>query len=342
MTAAWFGSVGDGVTIPASGRTKIVEDRGRYPSGSPRTTGAQLATVAPNEFVANPPLVATFSFMVAVGIEELPPVFTHADVRSRGISDRQLYEWRDAARIETLGRGIFIRPGLDVDHDLLEISVRAPDATLCLASALARHQLTDDIPSVIDTALPRSLRQPRTNAPVRWQHTASTPRRSPSTDQNSKSAPDGSSASTEHSDASSTPFAADTSTAPSKPSVPYAAGSPDRGRNLRTSSKSQGPSQTPNEPSEKRSRSFCDAADASLNAHSARSIRFTKVTTPSDLRRTWNMQTSTRRPRNATGNARRRGSSTQTNYRVTTPRFAASSTGIFGPRSQLEPTELPL
>ena len=95
-------------------------------------------------------------------------MFTHADARTRGISDRQLYEWRDSARIDTLGRGVFLRPGLDVDHDLLEISVRTPDATLCLTSALARHELIDDIPAVIDIALPREKRQPQTAAPVRW------------------------------------------------------------------------------------------------------------------------------------------------------------------------------
>jgi hypothetical protein len=105
---------------------------------------------------------------MAVTIEELPLVFTHADARAHGISDRQLYEWRDTAGIDTLGRGIFIRPGLDVDHDLLEISIRAPEATLCLTSALARHQLTDEIPAVIDIALPREMRQPRTAAAVRW------------------------------------------------------------------------------------------------------------------------------------------------------------------------------
>ena len=106
--------------------------------------------------------------MVVVGIEELPVAFTHAHARTRGISDRQLYEWRDDAQLETLGRGIFARPGLDVDRDLLEISVRAPEATLCLTSALARHELIDDIPSLIDIALPREQRQPRAAAPVRW------------------------------------------------------------------------------------------------------------------------------------------------------------------------------
>jgi predicted transcriptional regulator of viral defense system len=105
---------------------------------------------------------------MAVTIEQLPLVFTHADAQLRGVSDRQLYEWRDTALIEPLGRGIFIRPGLDAEHDLLEISIRASEATLCLNSALARHQLIDDIPAVIDIALPREHRQPRTAAPVRW------------------------------------------------------------------------------------------------------------------------------------------------------------------------------
>ncbi len=94
--------------------------------------------------------------------------FTHADARARGVSDRQLYEWRDAARVDTLSRGIFVRPGLDADYELLEIAIRAPEATLCLTSALARQGLTDEIPAVIDIALPRELRQPRTAAPVRW------------------------------------------------------------------------------------------------------------------------------------------------------------------------------
>lgn len=101
-------------------------------------------------------------------IEDLPLAFTHADARTRGISDRQLYAWRDNAAIETLGRGVYLRSGLDVNHDFLEIGVRAPDATLCLTSALARHELIDDIPAVIDIALPREQRQPRTDAPVRW------------------------------------------------------------------------------------------------------------------------------------------------------------------------------
>jgi hypothetical protein len=100
--------------------------------------------------------------------ERIPSVFTLAEARALGLSERQVYTWRDNGDIEVLGQGIFVRPGIDMDHDLVEISVRAPRATLCLTSALARHQLVDDVPAVIDVALPREQRQPRTSAPARW------------------------------------------------------------------------------------------------------------------------------------------------------------------------------
>jgi hypothetical protein len=45
---------------------------------------------------------------------------------------------------------------------------RAPRGTLCLASALGRHDLTDAIPTRIDIGLPRATRRPLTAAPVRW------------------------------------------------------------------------------------------------------------------------------------------------------------------------------
>jgi predicted transcriptional regulator of viral defense system len=54
------------------------------------------------------------------------------------------------------------------DLDLLEIALKAPLATLSLASALARHELIDEIPSRIDIALPRGHRAPTTSAPIEW------------------------------------------------------------------------------------------------------------------------------------------------------------------------------
>lgn len=106
--------------------------------------------------------------MSAQSIAELPGAFTHAQALSAGVSDRDLVLLRDAGTIERLARGIYARPNLEADPNLIEIAVRSPDATLCLTSALAHHDLTDDIPHRINVALPRSRRAPRTTAPVQW------------------------------------------------------------------------------------------------------------------------------------------------------------------------------
>lgn len=103
-------------------------------------------------------------------LAELPAVFTYSQARHHGLSDRRLYAFRDSGAVEPLGRGLFRRADtpVDADPDLLEIAYRADLATLCLTTALARHGLTDAIPSRIDVALPRGHRQPQTRAPVAW------------------------------------------------------------------------------------------------------------------------------------------------------------------------------
>jgi hypothetical protein len=72
--------------------------------------------------------------------------------------------------VQPIGHGVYRRTDADgvADIDLLEIAHRAPRATLCLTTALARHGLTDEIPARIDVALPRSRRRPTTTAPVTW------------------------------------------------------------------------------------------------------------------------------------------------------------------------------
>lgn len=101
-------------------------------------------------------------------LDRLPPVFTRADADRAGIATRQLYGWRDAGDIEPLGRGLFLKAGTEGDPDLIEIAARAPDATICLRSALARHGLTDEVPRMIHVALERHRRPPATAAPVTW------------------------------------------------------------------------------------------------------------------------------------------------------------------------------
>ncbi len=103
-------------------------------------------------------------------LASLPPIFSYAQARQAGLSQRRIYWLRDQGLIEPLTQGTYRRAGagLDADPDLIEIATRAPRATVCLTSALARHRLTDAIPSKIDIALPRSTRHPPTAAPVSW------------------------------------------------------------------------------------------------------------------------------------------------------------------------------
>lgn len=100
----------------------------------------------------------------------LPASFSYRQARRCGLSDRRLYSLRDSGHIEQIGRGLYRLTEFaeQADLDLVEIAHRAPPATLCLTSGLARHGLTDEIPAAIDIALPRGRRRPRTRAPVAW------------------------------------------------------------------------------------------------------------------------------------------------------------------------------
>lgn len=100
---------------------------------------------------------------------DLPETFSLAEGRANGLSDRRLRALLASGTLTRLGRGIYRRADAPLaDEDLLEIAARAPEATLCLMTALSRHDLTDRIPSRIDVALPRERRPPRVQAPVRW------------------------------------------------------------------------------------------------------------------------------------------------------------------------------
>lgn len=95
--------------------------------------------------------------------------FTYKEAQEAGVSDRVLQALIAGGALVRLGRGVYRRTDARlVDEDLLAVAKRVPDATLCLVTALARHELVDQIPDLIDVALPRSHRPPRVDAPVRW------------------------------------------------------------------------------------------------------------------------------------------------------------------------------
>ena len=99
----------------------------------------------------------------------LPLSFTPAQAYRLGLSRAQLRRLVETGRVEVFARGAYRQADAPLaDLDLIEVALRAPEATLCLESALARHDLTDRIPAAHEVALPRTRRQPVTEAPVRW------------------------------------------------------------------------------------------------------------------------------------------------------------------------------
>jgi hypothetical protein len=100
---------------------------------------------------------------------QLPASFTRAQARELGVTDYALDRLMREALLDRPARGIFQRlDELETHPELAAIALRAPEATLCLLSALAEHDLTDEIPAQIDLALPQGTRQPTTDLPISW------------------------------------------------------------------------------------------------------------------------------------------------------------------------------
>lgn len=102
-------------------------------------------------------------------LDDLPATFSYAQAIAAGMNHHRLYALRDTGELEQIGRGLFRKADAElIDLDLLEAARRAPQATLCLLSALAQHDLTDAIPARHDLALPRGEWHPRLGAAIAW------------------------------------------------------------------------------------------------------------------------------------------------------------------------------
>jgi predicted transcriptional regulator of viral defense system len=100
-------------------------------------------------------------------IEKLPPTFTTETVLGQGISPRDLYAARDEGALLELSRGVFRRADAPPASypDLLAVAYRSPVAVVCLLSAATVHDLTDEIPSAVQIAVPRASHPPRISFP---------------------------------------------------------------------------------------------------------------------------------------------------------------------------------
>ena len=102
-----------------------------------------------------------------VQIADLPPTFTTATARASGLHLRDLYAARDAGLILELSRGVFRRARAAPASfpDLLAVSYRNSSAVVCLVSAAAVHDLTDEIPAAVQIAVSRASRPPHISFP---------------------------------------------------------------------------------------------------------------------------------------------------------------------------------
>lgn len=90
-----------------------------------------------------------------------------AEALRLGINRRTLYAMRDAHVVEPVSRGVYRLASLaPLAHpDLVTVARRVPHGVLCLISALSFHDLTTQVPHVIDLALQRGKTKPRLDYP---------------------------------------------------------------------------------------------------------------------------------------------------------------------------------
>lgn len=79
------------------------------------------------------------------------------DLIGRGVHTDALYALRDSGRIIELSRGLYRLAEMgEAEHpDLAVVAASAPNAAVCLISALAYHEITTQIPSSVHLAVPR-------------------------------------------------------------------------------------------------------------------------------------------------------------------------------------------
>lgn len=84
-----------------------------------------------------------------------------------GISRYTLYKMRDNGVVEQISRGIYRLVELPPinNPDLVIVSLRYPNAVICLISALSYHGITTQIPHEVSVAVSRSARMPSLDSP---------------------------------------------------------------------------------------------------------------------------------------------------------------------------------
>jgi predicted transcriptional regulator of viral defense system len=95
-------------------------------------------------------------------IRELGPVFRSKEAVAAGVSWRDLYALRDRGEIIELSRGLYQRAdAAGISHiDFVAVCGRVPHGMICLNSALAYWDLSDEIPGEVHLAVPSGSHRP--------------------------------------------------------------------------------------------------------------------------------------------------------------------------------------
>ncbi len=90
-----------------------------------------------------------------------------------GVHPETLYRMRDGGDLVQIGRGLYRLAKLPPlkNPDLVAVALKAPNAVICLISALSFHELTTQIPHEVSIALGPGGKPPRiSHPPIRVYH----------------------------------------------------------------------------------------------------------------------------------------------------------------------------
>jgi hypothetical protein len=90
-------------------------------------------------------------------LRRLPTTFRYSHAR-RLVTERQFRDLLAHGLLVRVARGVYRKTAADQSHELIEVALARPRATLCLQSALAYHGLLDENPDRHTLALPRGTR----------------------------------------------------------------------------------------------------------------------------------------------------------------------------------------
>ncbi len=93
--------------------------------------------------------------------------FRVSEAIEAGVSRSALHRLRERGELTVAGRGVLQLPdaGMGMLSGLAVVSARAPQGTICLNSALAYWDLTDEIPARVHLAMPRGAHRPKIDQP---------------------------------------------------------------------------------------------------------------------------------------------------------------------------------